>query len=473
MIVQNEHTVDSGKKVPAAKGLPLIGQSLKVAKDPLHLLRELSQQYGDVVKVRLGLKDFYLLQTPAAARHVLQGNVRNYYKPGAAKLMKKVLGDGLATSNGELWLRQRRLIQPAFHRQRLTHFFDILQREISFLVKEWKENEIQKPVDVSKAFLRLTLNNLNKALFGAGVEGSMEEIAHVLRTMLDFSSGNAKALIKVPLSVPTKNNLRFRKAEEQFEKIIYGFIEQREKEQKKDASIQHDDLLQLLLTAYDDASHTTMTAKQLRDEITTIFMAGHETTSQTLSWIFYRLALQPDIYSKAKEEAERIEGGVITLDTLQQLTYIRALVEEAMRFYPPVWIIARKAEAADNISGYYLPAGATVLINVYGMHHHPAYWKEPEAFDPSHFCNEVQEGLPAFLYLPFGGGQRLCIGQHFAMMVMQTVVVRLVEQFRFLVPKNFVPKIDANLTLRAKESIQLFIQQTNGYADSNPSSQLC
>src|SRR5215218_8014233 len=154
MIVQKGHTTDVRKKVPAAKGLPLIGQSLKVVNDPLRLLKELSQQYGDVVKVRLGLKDFYLLQTPVAAKHVLQEGARNYYKPGAAKLMKKVLGDGLATSNGELWLRQRRLMQPAFHRQRLTNFLDILQREISSLVKEWKEKEAHEVVDVSKAFLQ-------------------------------------------------------------------------------------------------------------------------------------------------------------------------------------------------------------------------------------------------------------------------------------------------------------------------------
>jgi cytochrome P450 len=473
MIAQKRHIADNGKKVPAAKGLPLIGQSLKVAKDPLLLLKELSLQYGDVVKVRLGLKDFYLIQTPAAAKHVLQEGARNYYKPGAAKLMKKVLGDGLATSNGDLWLRQRRLMQPAFHRERLKHFFDILQNEISSLVKGWREKETHQPVDVSKAFLQLTLNNLTKAMFGAGIEGRMDEIARVLRIMLDFSSDHVKQLIKIPLIVPTKNNRRFRSAEEQFEKIIYGFIQDRQKEQKTDPSIEHDDLLQLLLTAYDGGSHASMTAKQLRDEITTIFMAGHETTSQTLSWIFYRLALHPEIYRQVREEAAQMSSSVLTLDMLQQLSYTKSLIEEAMRFYPPVWIIARKATAADTINSYHLPAGATVLINVYGMHHHPAYWNKPDTFDPSHFCARAKENVPPFLYLPFGGGQRLCIGHHFAMMVMQTVIVRLVHEFSFSVPAFFVPTIDANLTLRAKEGIQLVIQQTNTYADTDSTTWLC
>jgi cytochrome P450 len=473
MIAQKQHITGKGKKIPTAKGLPLIGQSLKVVRDPLRLLKALCQEYGDVVKVRLGLKDFYLLQSPAAAKHVLQENARNYYKPGAARLMKRVLGEGLATSNGELWLKQRRLIQPAFHRQHLEIFFDILQTEISVLIKVWNEKKGDKPIDVSQDFLHLTLNNLTKAMFGTGVETSMQEISHVLRTMIDFSSDNAKALIKIPLSVNTKNNLRFRKAEEQFEKIIYAFIQRREQEQRVDSAIHHTDLLQLLLTAYDDASHETMTAKQLRDEITTIFMAGHETTSQTLSWIFYRLALHPEIYSKVKAEVTQINGDCITLESLQQLSYTKALIEEAMRFYPPVWIMARKATKSDIINRYHLPAGATVLINVYGMHHHPGYWKEPERFDPLHFCNEAKENLPSFLFLPFGGGPRLCIGNHFAMMVMQTVILRLVKEFSFSVPDSFVPAIDANLTLRAKQGINLYIQKTNTYADSNPSNRIC
>jgi cytochrome P450 len=472
MIPQQNH-IGKGKKVPAAKGLPLIGQSLQAVKDPIAMLKDLSQQYGDVVRVRLGLKDYYLLQTPVAAKHVLQENARNYYKPGTAKLMKKVLGNGLATSNGELWLTQRRLIQPAFHRHKLTHFFDILQSEISSLIVAWKSNRPDRPVDVSRDFMQLTLNNLTKAMFGTGVESSIDEIARVLQIMLDFSSANARALIKIPLSIPVKSNRQFCKAEKQFEKMIYGFIERREIEQEKDPSIQHDDLLQLLITAHDDVAQTTMTAKQLRDEITTIFMAGHETTSQTLSWIFYRLSSQPEIYQKVKAEVERLKSN-ITLDSLQQLDYTRAVIEETMRFYPPVWIIARKAAAVDFINGYYLPARATVLINVYGMHHNPGYWKNPEIFDPLHFCKEAKESLPPFSFIPFGGGQRLCIGHHFAMMVMQTVVVRLIQEFRFSIPGNTVPTIDANVTLRAKEGIQLYIEQTHAYdADNIPGSRIC
>jgi cytochrome P450 len=471
-MIQTEHITSTAKKVPAARGLPFIGLSIEAAKDPLSLLKNLSQQYGDVVKVRLGLKDFYLLQTPSAARQVLHERARNYYKPGAAKLMKKVLGDGLATSNGDLWLQQRRLIQPAFHQQRLTHFLHILQGEVSSLIKEWKANEGHQPVDVSKAFMHLTLNNLTKAMFGASVNRDIETIARVLGVMLDCSADHAKSLVKVPLSIPTPSNLRFRAAEKEFEGIISGFIMGRQNEKTEDHCIGHNDLLQMLLAAR-DASGGHMTAKQLRDEIITMFLAGHETTAQTLNWIFYHLALDPQIYQNVKAEAVMATKGELTVDSLRQLPYTKSLMEEAMRFYPPIWVIARKAAEKDCINGYQVPADATVLVNVYGMHHHPAYWTSPQTFDPSHFSPKVPATRPPFLYLPFGGGQRLCIGQHFAMMVIQTVIIRLVLEFGFSVPTNFSPSMDANVTLRAKKGIQLFIRQTNNYANSNFKSDLC
>jgi cytochrome P450 len=440
--------------IPEAKGLPILGLTIRVVNDPLGLLVDLKKNYEDVVKVKLGLKNYYLLQTPKAARHVLQENAKNYYKPGAAKLMKRILGDGLATSNGELWLKQRRLIQPAFHKHRLSDFYNVIQDETSVLINEWNQKEVWQQVDVSKAFLKLTLNNITRAMFGAGVEDQMDEIASVLRIMMDFSSDVTKSLIKIPLNIPTKKNLQFKNAEKRFEKIIYQIIEQR-KEEKKGSSPVRNDLLNMLLSAYDDESHTYITAQQIRDEITTIFMAGHETTSQTLSWIFYRLALHPAIYKQVQQEVNTQAPG-----PLPNFAFTKAVIEEAMRFYPPVWIIARKSASDDVINGYRIPAGSTVLINVYGMHYDSEFFINPTKFNPEHFSKEIKEKLPPFSYLPFGGGQRICIGHHFAMMILQTVVSELVKNFEFKIPKGFVPTVDPNLTLRSKEGIQLLIKKT-------------
>ena len=448
------------KPIPRVKGLPFIGQTMQIVKDPLRLLLHLKHNYNDMVTVRLGFKDFILLQSPSAARHVLQENARNYFKPGAAKLMKKLLGDGLATSNGDLWLRQRRLMQPAFHKQRLNDFFVIIQDETLQLSKKWKQNKEWHLIDISTDFLKLTLNNITKAMFGSDVETKMDEIGNVLRTMQEFSSQTTKSLVKIPTGIPTKKNNQFKNAEKRFEKIIYEIIEQRNKAKKNVAFQEKHDLLEMLISAYDDDTKTYMTSQQLRDEITTIFMAGHETTSQSLSWIFYQLALNPKIYEAVKTEATANQH-INSIDTLQNLYYTRSLIEEAMRFYPPVWIIARKSASDDIINGYKLPAGSTVLINVYGMHHDTHLWKKPGEFDPTHFSNQAKELIPPFSYLPFGGGQRICIGNHFAMMVMQTVVTMMVSNFEFKIPGGFVPEVDPNLTLRAKNGIQLLVKPTN------------
>ncbi|RYZ28169.1 MAG: cytochrome P450 [Chitinophagaceae bacterium] len=457
---------NSHQTIPRAAGLPIIGQSLKAVRDPLNVLKELSVNYGSVVKIRLGLKDYYVLQSPEGARHVLQTNARNYCKPGAAKLMKRVLGNGLATANGEQWLRNRKLMQPAFHKQYLPRFHQILDAEISSLVETWRQNKRGEAIDVGAAFFRLTLNNLTKAMFGIGMEKEMSEIEEVLNIMLQFSSRNTKSLIKIPLYLPTANNQRFLAAEQRFEKVIHTIIQRRTAERKDPPSAHRNDLLDLLIDANEADSHPGFDTKQLRDEITTIFMAGHETTSQTLSWAFYQLALQPILHQKIKEESKIIAEDNLFYPSSPSI-YTSALILETMRFYPPVWIIARKVIATDNIEGYAIPAGSTLLINVFGLHHHSRYWQSSDQFDPERFCNVKKEDQSLWHYLPFGGGQRVCIGRHFAMMVMETVILRLVQQFSFAVPAGFSPKMDANLVLRSSESIQLIVQSNNDDANSH------
>ena len=463
MRLAKEHIIngEKNKSVPRAGGLPLIGQSLQARNNPLGLLTQLVGQHADMVTVRLGLKDFCLVQSPQAARHILQENARNYYKPGAARLMKKVLGNGLATSNGELWLHQRRLMQPAFHKQHLTYFFHLIGHEVSHLAAKWKTENDGATVNITKSFLHLTLNNICKAMFGAGIENQTAEIEGLLGTMLTHSSKNLKALLKMPLWMPTPGNLRFKKAEARFENILYRVIDQR----KKNGNVsQRNDLLQMLLAATENNGGGGMSAQQLRDEITTIFLAGHETTAQTLSWVFYHLALNQNIQGKVRQEVSSVEWNGIGPECLQSFTYTRAVIEEALRIYPPVWIMARKAAANDCVAGFSVPAGTTLLINVYGMHHHPSHWVAPGDFQPERWLNGTKENLPSYLYLPFGGGPRLCIGHHFAMMVMQTVVAKLVQAFHFTLPVGAAPIVDANLTLRAKEGIHLHIHQNQKHA---------
>lgn len=452
-----EENIKKSICIPHDKGLPLLGHTLTVVRNPLQFLRQLSNKYDDLVKIRIAGKIFYVIQNPESCRHILQENAKNYFKPGSAKEMKRFLGEGLATSNGEQWLRQRRLMQPGFHRKKIESLVTIINNETTGLIKNWKEQSSPHTENISQVFLNLTLGNITKAMFGTDLGRNLNEIAQVVSKHLEYATDKATSIIKIPHYIPTPANRQFKKANTEFEKIIYSIIEQRKKEYKNTSDSNHD-LLDMLLHAFDDESGSYMTARQLRDEITTIFMAGHETTAQTLSWIFYQLAANRSVYEKIKAEADTFATGEITLDTLQNLVYTKNVIEETLRLYPPVWVIARKAIAGDTFNrAVSIPGGATVLLNIYGMHHQAANFSSPEVFNPGHFHTDNKVHHP-FAYLPFGGGQRTCIGKQFAMMVMQTVVCRLVREFEFEVPRGFIPVVVPGITLRAKGGIHLIIK---------------
>lgn len=222
----------------------------------------------------------------------------------------------------------------------------------------------------------------------------------------------------------------------------------------------HEDLLDMLLEYVDEDTKDGMSEKQLRDEVTTMFMAGHETTAQTLSWIFYHLAKEKEIFQRVKNEGAGISTERLpALDDLSQLIFTKQVIHEALRFYPPIWALVRKPYNNDEIKGIKIPASSNVLINIYGMHHHPDFWETPDAFNPEHFNAAKEQQRPQFVYLPFGGGPRYCIGSNFSLMVMQVVVSRLSQCIEFELPVGYVPKIEPNITLRAKDGVQLIIKK--------------
>ena len=440
--------------VPALKGLPFLGSAIPIMKNPLNFLVNLKTNYNDIVKVKIAGKNYYIIQNPEATRHILQENSKNYFKPGAAKMMKRFLGDGLATSNGELWLKQRRIMQPAFHRKRIDEFAENINHETTLFIQHLERLSEDKPVNINNEFLKLTLNNINKTMFGTDMKDRLDEVAKVINDLLLSASGSVTSLVKFPLYIPTPDNRRFLRANKAFEKIIYEIIERRSKEKEG----HHADLLDMLLHAYDSETQSYMSIQQLRDEVSTIFMAGHETTAQTLSWIFYHLAKYPVVYKKIEEESTAIGDRQLTMNDFQKLPWSRMVIDETMRLYPPVWVMARKSFKEDIVLGYHLPAASTVLINTYGMNYDETYWHQPFEFLPDRFHTDNKEQRHPFLFIPFGAGQRPCIGSSFAMMVMQTVIMRLVQRFEFHIPNGFTVVPEPNITLRAKNGIQLLIR---------------
>ena len=446
------------------KKKPFLGNTRHVLRDPVDFLGTLARDYGPVVTTNFLGKKYFVLQHPEYLKHVLLQNHKTYSKPGATKLLRLFLGEGLSTSNGELWLKQRRIMQPAFHKQRLQHIVDIINEETTSFIHRLHNLSPCSTVNISHEFLQLTISIISRAMFSTALKEDMHKMVTALEALARYASSWMKSLIKIPTHWPTAANKQFHNNCKVFDDIIYGIIENRRNEKRAAATDPHGDLLDMLMDHYDEETKTGMSEKQLRDEVTTMFMAGHETTAQTLSWIMYHLAAKKEISRTISIEAlKAFNGRLPDLDHIASLGYTKQVIQEALRFYPPIWALVRKPLVEDNINGVQVPAFSNVLINIYGMHHHPGFWETPEEFNPDHFNKDVQEERPQFAYLPFGGGPRLCLGNNFAILVMQIVVSRLSQHFEFNVPAGYIPTVEPNISLRAKDGIRLIIH----HVDSN------
>jgi cytochrome P450 len=439
----------------------LLGNTLDILNNPVGFLANLSHGARPSIRTNFGGKNYVILQHPDYIKHILLDNHKAYFKPGATKLLRVFLGEGLSTSNGELWLRQRRIMQPAFHKPRLIPVLNIINDETSAFINRLNALPHKSELNISHEFLQLTISIISRAMFSSALNDEMEKMVNALEALAIYASRWMKSILKIPTRWPTPANIRFNHNCKVFDHIIHDIIERRRRYIADPLLPPHDDLLDMLMGYYDEEAQDGMSARQLRDEITTMFMAGHETTAQTLSWIFYHLAKEKEIKKNVTNEAKTVFNNELpAFDDLSHLIYTRQVVNEGLRFYPPVWALVRKPYYDDEINGVKIPATSNVLINIYGMHHHPGYWDTPDAFNPAHFDPLAVQQRPQFSYLPFGGGPRLCLGSNFAMMVMQVVVSRLSLYFDFDVPDGYIPKIEPNITLRSKDGIRLILKRS-------------
>ena len=457
MILPQQNTTNQHQ---AVKGSFLFGSTFEIVKNPVAFLSKLAKNYGPVVTVRFGGRKYYVLQHPDYVRHVWLENHKQYRKPGATKLLRMFLGEGLSTSNGELWLRQRRLMQPAFHSKKLQYFTDIINEELTVFINRLNEIQDNTNIDITHEFLKLTIRIISRSMFSMHFDQEIDLMVNKLDELASYAASWMKSPVKIPTSWPTPANKFFKKNCEAFDAIIYKIIERRRNEMANGLSLANSDLLDMLLNYCDEETKTPINEKLLRDEITTIFMAGHETTAQTLSWMFYHLAKDKEINEKVKVESKIISHNKpLAFEDIAKLTYASQVVKETLRLYPPIWAVVRKPIRDDTINGLHLRSQSNVLLNIYGLHHHPNYWEQPEKFYPQHFSREKEKSRPAFVYVPFGGGPRLCLGHNFAMLVMHIVLCQVVQSFEFIVPEDYTPVVEPNITLRAKQGIQLIIKK--------------
>jgi cytochrome P450 len=432
--------------LPGPKG-HLLGDNVReYARDPLGFLSACAREYGDVVGLRFMGQNLYLLSDPDLIEYVLVEHNRNFTKTSILKRNRRLLGDGLLTSEGEFWRRQRRLAQPAFHRKRVAAYGEVMVAFAERSLEAWCDGQT---IDVHEEMMHLTLEIVAKCLFDADVGSRATDVGQAMKAaMKDFSS--QRRLVRIPRGVPTPHNVRFEMAARRLDEIVRTIIEDRRK-----SGEDRGDLLSMLVVAEDEDGQR-MTDKQLRDEVMTLFLAGHETTANALSWTFWLLSLTPHAETKLAEELERVLGGrPPTISDLPNLPCVERVVKESMRLYPPAWVVGREAIAECEVGGYRMAAGTTALMSQWVMHRDPRYHESPERFDPDRWTAEYAKALPRFAYFPFGGGPRQCIGASFAMTEACLILATLAQRFRMDLAPGQRVEPHASITLRPKEGIRM------------------
>ncbi len=444
---------------PHAHGL--LGSLPDYVEDRLGFVTELHKQYGPVARYQIGPVEIIQVTSPKGVQHVLQGNNHNYTKQTRTyDPVRWMAGNGLFTSEGDFWLRQRRLMQPAFHRKSIAAFGTLMTTHATAMAARWEQAAAdEETVDVAHEMTRLTLDIVVQALFGADVDPEVDRLAPAITTLLEHVTFAFQHPFAPPISVPTAHNRKAQHALRTVDGTVQRLIEQR---RARLAELDGDDpdicgdFIDLLLTTRDAETGEGMSDKQLRDEVLTLFLAGHETTAGMLTWAWYLLSKHPQSARRMRAELRDVlDGRLPTMADLPQLTYTRLVLDETIRLYPPIWVTNRLALEDDLIEGHRIPKGSTVAIVPWVTHRLPEVWENPEGFDPERFTPENAAQRPNFSYFPFGGGPRFCIGQNFALTEATLVLATLAQRFDMhLVPGRRV-QIAPAVTLRPQGGLPM------------------
>lgn len=445
------------RPIPIHPGLPIVGNSFEYVRDPLAFMRRLLRTYGDqrMVRIQVGNRTTTLMLKPEETKQVIQENNRNYGRGKSFAILREFLGNGLLTSEGDFWRRQRRLAQPAFHRQKLALLAETMIDEASSWVNRLEPIAQKGPVNISTATTDVTLRIVTRTLFGSSLADELDDLSKALANLNHVANNAVINPIRFPKWVPTPDNRAFNKATAQVNNLIFGIIESR-----RQTGQQRDDLLDMLLHAVDEETGEGMSDAQLRDEMVTLFTAGHETTATSMAWTLYLLAQHPEVLTQAKAEIEATLGQRErpSPEDLRAMPYLTQVINESLRLYPPAWIMSRLSLGPDQFGEYRLEANSGVLLSPYVLHHDPASWPDPDRFDPNRFTSTKAHDRHPYAFLPFGGGPRLCIGNQFALMEMQALLTVLLHRF-FLKP---LPDLHVStqplITLRPRQAIQIYLQ---------------
>ncbi|SEN23906.1 Cytochrome P450 [Nitrosospira multiformis] len=442
------------KTVPQVKGDFLLGNLRQMIADPLQAFYDWQQDYGDLVSFRLATRQFYLFSHPKLIEQALirQSDVFvKIYNPEKPTGLALILGQGLVTSQGDLWQRQRRLMQPVFQRSNVITLLPQMVTAGNNMLDRWRQLGEGAQINLSSEMMRLTLEIITQTMFSTSVLDKIEQIGPSLETLLRYAAKTIANPLTLPLYVPTPANRKFKQALGVIDDVIYGIIDQR-----RAMPSEQNDLLDMLLKARDDNSGEKMTDRQIRDEVITIFSAGHETTANLLSWTLYLLVRHPAALAQLREEFDRLlQGKIPNAEDLQQLVYTRAVLSESMRLRPPASFLLRKVSKDTEVDGYFFKAGRLAIFSIFNLHHHADFWPQPEQFDPERFLVSQNR---RYSFIPFGTGERICIGSHFALMESQLLLCMIIQHcdLQLLDPEEV--EIEMAITLRPKGGIPVRIK---------------
>ncbi|MCZ8512283.1 cytochrome P450 [Paenibacillus filicis] len=444
----------ASEKIPGPKGLPISGNLLAFRKDPLGFLVKAQREFGNVVDIRFGpSRHVYLISDPDQIKEVLMTKQRSFRKAKGLQTAKAVVGEGILTSEGDAHMRQRRLMQPSFRQNRIGQYAGPMVEETLSMLQSWRDGEHRI---ITEDMMQLTLNIITRTMFGTSISSGVDQIGHAIEVGMKYVSHKATSFIDLPESLPTKSNLEFKQSAQTLDRVIYNIIEERRK--NPDAS--RGDLLSMLLSVRDEEDGTGMSDKQVRDEVMTIFLAGHETTANTLSWTWYLLSQHPEVESKLIDEIDQVLGDrEVTYEDLDKLKYVEMVIWESMRVYPAVWSINREVTEPVEIGGRMYKPGDTLMMSQYVMHRNPEYYDEPDRFRPERFEGDLLKRIPQFAYFPFGGGPRVCIGNNFALMEAVLLLVTILKRFKLrLAPYHSPVEPEPLVTLRPKNGLTIVLE---------------
>ena len=441
---------------PIPTGHLILGNFREFNSNAYQSMREWQKLHGDLIRFRMGPVTIYVVSHPELVEDILIERPEQFikmYLVNRPKGLALILGQGLITSTGALWKRQRKLIQPLFVKSRVAEYEGEIVAAGRNLVSHWQGFAPSTPVDIGAEMMRTTLEVITRTMFNISVLDQLVWLEPALQTVLEFAADDMRNPLSLPRWLPTRKNREFQSAMQSIDQLVYGLIRER-----RDAAIPKDDLLDRLIRATDDETGLPMDDRQIRDEVLTIFTAGHETTALTLTWACYMLACHPIAADRLKTELDTVLGDrEPTTDDLPRLAWTRAVLDETLRLYPPAAVMVRENVSETLLGGYRIPKGSMLIINLANIHRHPEFWEMPDSFQPERFLPEQFKPKHRLAFMPFGAGHRLCVGNAFALTESMLLLAMIAKHYRFetLPGESVEPELE--VTLRPKGGVRLAV----------------